>query len=360
LPAPEETGDALEVADSVSAEQSPEKTPDLGSELVAPTDLQAVEGPDEIVSSGDGDAAADSAQDAPTPEESWTPPPGPDIVEPPPPDCQNLPTGPFLLTKLSGPIASEDLAFDQDGNVVGSNDKAIFKTPYNGSPQLFVPDIEFRAAMRYLPNGHLIVCSDKTGELLRIDEQGTRHVVMSNLSYPNGLEVDLKGYVYFSEQSTSTVRRVNPFDGEATVIAKVSQCNGLAFSPDYTTLYIDGFSGEGVIYALSISPDGVPGKLIPWATSVGTGMLDGMGVDACGNLYVADYNQTVIYRISPDGKHQDIVIDGSVIDGTYLPNMQWGSGIGGWDPTHLYFPDGWKKGVFEVDIGVPSKPKAYP
>ena len=40
----------------------------------------------------------------------------------------------------------------------------------------------------------------------------------------------------------------------------------------------------------------------------------------------------------------------------YMPNMQWGSGIGDWDPYKLYIPDGsYPQRVYEVDIGIPSK-----
>ena len=141
---------------------------------------------------------------------------------------------------------------------------------------------------------------------------------------------------------------------------EVSSPNGLTFSPDYSTLYIGGFNGSGTVYAMSISPEGVPGKLVEWATDVGTGWLDGMATDACGNVYIADYGATVIYRISPDGKDKKKIISGAGISNAYLPNMQWGSGVGGWDPLSLYLPDGWNKGVFEVQIGVPTAPIPYP
>ena len=48
-------------------------------------------------------------------------------------------------------------------------------------------------------------------------------------------------------------------------------------------------------------------KLVAWS-SVGTGWHDGMAVDACGNVYVADYNITAIFRISPDGKDKKLII----------------------------------------------------
>ena len=295
--------------------------------------------------------------------------PEPDISEPSEPqepgpesvDCANLPAGPFELIKLEGPLASEDLAFDREGHLIGSNDNAIFKSLYGGQPQVFVPNMNFRAGLRYLPSGQLIVCNNHTGELVRVDPDGTQHVLLSGLSYPNGVTVDLKGWVYFSEHDNNQVRRVHPYTGEYTILTnEVQSPNGLTFSPDYATLYIGGFNGSGVVYAMSISPEGVPGKLVAWAEDVGTGWLDGMATDACGNIYIADYGATVIYRISPDGQQKDKIISGAGFSNAYLPNMQWGSGVGGWDPLTLYLPDGWNKGVFEVSIGVPSAPVPYP
>ena len=183
-----------------------------------------------------------------------------------------------------------------------------------------------------------------------------------NVTLPirGGVVVDMKGWVYFSEHDDNKVWRVNPLTGDYSLITnKISNPNGLTFSPDYKILYISGFNGNKTVHALSISPDGVPGKLVAWA-SFGTGWHDGMGTDACGNIYVADYYQTAIYRVSPDGKNAVKIIDGSNIDGAYLPNLQWGSGVGGWDKMKIYLPDGWNKGVFEVDLGVPGAPIPYP
>jgi gluconolactonase len=277
-------------------------------------------------------------------------------------DCDALPAGPFVLTKLEGPIASEDLAFDREGHLIGSNDKTIFKNPYpgKGQPKVFVPTINFRAGMRTLPNGQLIVCDNIAGAIVRIDGDGSQHVVMGGLAYPNGLTVDAQGWVYFSEHDANRVHRLHPFTGESTVLTdKIVNPNGLAFSPDYRTLYIGGFSGKGIIYAMSISSDGVPGKLVEWAKGVGSGWLDGIGVDVCGNVYVADFGQTVIFRIRPDGQDIKKIIDSTGQTGAYLPNLQWGTGIGGWKQDRLYLPDGWKKGVFEVDIGVPGAPVPF-
>ena len=55
----------------------------------------------------------------------------------------------------------------------------------------------------------------------------------------------------------------------------------------------------------------LPWKDGPLLLTIGTGWLDGMATDACGNIYIADYGATIIYRISPDGQTKDKVISGA-------------------------------------------------
>ena len=277
-------------------------------------------------------------------------------------DCTALSDGPFQLVKLNGPIASEDLAFDDEGNLVGSNDNAIFKSPYQGSPQVWVPNIEFRAGLRFLPTGDLVVNNDNTGQFLRVEPDGTIHVVLNNLAYPNGLAVHLDGWVVVTEHDAKRVLKVDPYAGTSTIISQgtIKNPNGAAFSPDYSRLYIAGFSGVGTIYAFPVSEQGEVGEMFTWKTDVGTGWLDGIGIDLCSNLYIADYYATKVFRFDKDGNNQTTVLQGQQGSNTYLPNMQWGSGLGGWDSKKIYLPDGWNKDVFEVDMGVPGIPKPYP
>ena len=96
-----------------------------------------------------------------------------------------------------------------------------------------------------------------------------------------------------------------------------------------------------------------------WATNIGTGCLDGLGVDICGNVYVCDYGASIIYRISSDG--QDVVPLINPGGGTtYMPNFQWGTGSDGWKSKSIYIPEGWDHYLREVNIGVPGKPRVYP
>lgn len=276
-----------------------------------------------------------------------------------PTDCAHLPATPRPVTVLSGFVPSEDLAFDGDGHVIESDTINIYKTTKALARTTFVPGLDFRAGMRMTPTGKLMVNQDTTGNLIRIDPDGTRHTILSGLNYPNGMEVGNDGHIYITAQGSNLVLRVDPESGEATTMTSlVNQPNGLTFSPDYHTLYIGAFSGEGTIYAVDIDA-GVPSNFRAWKTGVGTGLLDGMGVDACGNVYVADYGQSKILRIASDASGEPIVIVDRSAEFSYMPNYQWGSGIGGWDSHRLYIV-GVGEGIFEVDLGVDSKPREAP
>ncbi len=275
--------------------------------------------------------------------------------------CDDLPDGPFELVPLGGQItASEDLAFDDAGHLVGSNDDVIFKSRRDGT-RTFFADLDFRAALRYTSRGDLVVNDNNRNRLVRIDTDGVVHEVLSGLAYPNGLAADRNGFVYVTEQDANRIRRVDPLTGDFIVLSngQIEAPNGISFNETYTALYIGGFSGVGTIYKLPVDADGNTGPLTEFATGIGTGSLDGIAVDACGNVYIADFGASEIWRISPDGTDKRVVIRGAD-EFVYLPNMQWGSGLGGWDANKLYIPEGWTHGVFEVDVGVPGKPRVFP
>jgi hypothetical protein len=298
-----------------------------------------------IVDSGPPDAPA---VDAGPPDAA----PQPDAT---PVNCQSLPMSPVPRTALPGYVASEDLAFDDDGHVIESDTLNIYKTTRAGQRKTFVNNLQFRAGMRLTPAGKLIVNGDSDGTLYRIDEDGSRHPLMTGLQYPNGMEIDQQGFVYFTDQSAEKVYRVDPATGANTVITTgVPQPNGLTFNTTYDVLYIGSFCGSnGTIYQIPIDANGNPGALTTFKSGVGSGCHDGMAVDACGNVYVADYGESTIYRISADASDTRVIVNGG---GSYQPNFDWGSGVGGWDPHKLYIV-GVGEGLWEVDLGVDSKPR---
>jgi hypothetical protein len=281
-------------------------------------------------------------------------------------DCEGLSAGPFdSADSVEAPAV--DIAFDAEGNLVGCNGSGIFKTPLGGDPELFVPGVTAREGMRYLPDGHLVFNDSTSGTMVRVDPDGDQHVAAQGLNYPDGLTVDPEGMVYVTEQNAGRVRRIAPYTGDSTILVDgLTSPVGITFDPGYDLLYIGTWNGDdNVIRTLEIDADGNPGELEDWVTDVGSGWHDGMGVDACGNVYVADYeclgewDDTCVYRISPDGEVEpEPVIHPA--ENLYLPNIEWGSGIGGWDASSIFMADGWDDTVYRFDIGVPSKPKVFP
>jgi hypothetical protein len=282
-------------------------------------------------------------------------------------NCDDLLPGTLDITQVGNSIASEDLAFDADGNLIGSDDWALYKSPYSGSPALWVSNTEFRAGLKALPTGDVVYCDDQAGTIVRVDgESGAQTTVMTGLEYPNGITVGQDGLVYFTEHNAGDVWQLDPYSGDHTLIASgMSNPNGITFNEDYTALYIGEFCHDGTIWKLPIDEEGNAGALEVFAEDVGSGCNDGIGVDICGNVYVCDYmclgdwDDTCIYRISPDG----VVEPTPFIDASwhqYLPNLDWGSGLGGWDEMSIYMAGGWEHHTYEVYVGVPGKPRVYP
>jgi sugar lactone lactonase YvrE len=208
------------------------------------------------------------------------------------------------------------------------------------------------------PTGDVLYNDQTTGSLMRVDHVTLeRRVVLAGLSEPDGLEVDLDGFAYVAEQAAGRIRRIDSDTGEFIILTEeLGRPNGLSFNPTYDLLYVADWN-DGYIHAIEVAADGTPGAVYPFAGVVGTGMYDGMGVDACGNVYVCDYGATSVYRITEDGSTWDVIADLGA-DSTWIPNMQWGSGIGGWDAHALYVTDIMPTLTYEVHVGVASKPLA--
>ncbi len=86
------------------------------------------------------------------------------------------------------------------------------------------------------------------------------------------------------------------------------------------------------------------------------GGLDGINVDACDNLYVTEYIQGKVWRFATEGSDAEMV---TKLRSSWIPNLHWGNGVGGWDTGTLYVMDRDRKGVFTLDLGVQGHGDAY-
>ena len=100
----------------------------------------------------------------------------------------------------------------------------------------------------------------------------------------------------------------------------------------HTQLYVAA-TGEGRIYVIDIDPDtqepvGVPRVFVEDA---GDG-IDGLSVDACGNVYASWWSKARIERYTSEGEGPEVLVDepGARFG---LGNFAWGVEEHGWSPT---------------------------
>ncbi len=88
------------------------------------------------------------------------------------------------------------------------------------------------------------------------------------------------------------------------------------------------------------------------ASAGGSNWHDAIAVDACGYVYVTDYNSRNLYRVSAGG---DAILFWDPADqGHYAHGLVWGTGEHGWKGDALYFPQPYNSNsVGEVVVGVP-------
>lgn len=156
---------------------------------------------------------------------------------------------------------------------------------------------------------------------------------------PNDLVFHSNGDLYFTdppyglkgghasplkELPFAGVYRVTP-SGEVTLLAQDLRFpNGIALSPDETTLYVANSDPERAVWmAYPLRPDGTagPGRVLFDATPLvkqgKKGVPDGMAIDRHGNIFGTGPGGVLV--LTPDGKHL-----GTIDTGQATANVAWG------------------------------------
>ena len=87
----------------------------------------------------------------------------------------------------------------------------------------------------------------------------------------------------------------------------------------------------------------------------GSGGLDGLDVDECGNVYVTEYIKGIVWRMDSETGEAENILE---LDSSWIPNLHWGSGVGGWEEDILYVMDRDTNGIYAVEIGLKGRPTA--
>lgn len=247
-------------------------------------------------------------------------------------------TDPTLFTGgIEGP------ACDKEGNIyaVSFGDKAnIGKIAPDGTGEGFVtmPEGSTPNGIRFDQKGIMYV-ADYTGHnILRVDPASKAITVLAHeprMSQPNDIAIAADGTLYASDpnwkEQTGQVWRIDT-DGTVTLLdGNMGTANGIDLSPDGKTLYVNE-SVQRKIWAFTITEDKTLADKRLFYEFPDFG-FDGMRVDVDGNLYISRYGKGTVVVLSPTAE---------ITDEIYLPGSK---------PSNLCFggPDGRTVYVTEVE-----------
>ena len=262
-------------------------------------------------------------------------------------DCDTAPTSPLSDGPIAGARGYHGLAFDEFGYIVGSDNSVLIKADYYGAWSPFVPGFGSGQQMVYLPDGDLAAING-SGSVVRINPAGIPTPITSaNGGY--GLILGPDEMLYMA--GGNWVRRIDPTTGATETLCNVSgESHTVAFSGDGTKLYI-GTVGNGSFYVVELD-ENYDATGPPELYSSFGGWHDGIVVDACGGVFVADYNTNNLYRIPPGGGQAVLYLDWTHTQ--YGHGLVWGSGIGGWLAEAIYAPQPYNNNsVTEIVVGIP-------
>lgn len=178
-----------------------------------------------------------------------------------------------------------------------------------GTMRVFVelPEGSTGNGIRFTREGDMLV-ADYTGHnVLEVDVE-TREVHVyahePRMNQPNDLAIGADDRVYASdpnwEESTGQLWRVDP-DGTTTLLETgMGTTNGIEVGPDEQTLYVNE-SVQRRIWAYDLSPEGQISNKRLLITFSDHG-LDGMRSDVKGNLYVTRHGKGTVAKVSPEGE----------------------------------------------------------
>lgn len=153
--------------------------------------------------------------------------------------------------------------------------------------------------------GRLLFSDEVNGTVSRLNADGTVTVLMRGLAGPEGIVVLTDGTMIIAEQDANRIVSLAPGAKTPTVLRVLpgtpsnTTCkrgvDGIALDPTTNTLIIPD-SPTGAVYRMSLD-----GKTF---TLLASGIVRpvGAGIDDQGNIYIADECGNAVWRITPTGK----------------------------------------------------------
>jgi hypothetical protein len=225
------------------------------------------------------------------------------------------------------------------GSVDGTGAEAVFDQPgsicVDSATNIYVGDYQNYVVRKISPVGTNWVVTTLAGN---VRNQGTNDGIGTHgqFSQIHGIAVDGSGNVFASDLGNLTVRKITPVGSVSTFVgapgqgggtdgtgngARLSGPIGIAVNPTGGFVLADGFSirtisAGGVVTTIAGCPSGGCVNAIGSADGSGLsarfGFPAGIAVDATGTIYVADFGNDTIRRLTGSGINWSVTTLGGV------------------------------------------------
>jgi gluconolactonase len=214
-----------------------------------------------------------------------------------------LPSG--FTAGIEGP------ACDASGNLYAVNfarQGTIGRVTPDGEASVFLelPEGGVGNGIRFDSHGRMLIADYVTHTIWRYDPRAQSlepFARQPRMHQPNDLAIGANDLVYCSDPNWSDITgnlwRVNPDGSSVLLESGMGTTNGIEVSSDERTLYVNE-SVQRTIWAYDLSSLGDVSNKRSLIRFEDHG-LDGMRTDIAGNLYVTRYGKGVIAKISPHG-----------------------------------------------------------
>jgi sugar lactone lactonase YvrE len=230
------------------------------------------------------------------------------------------------IRKISPGGMVRTLAGGSYGFADGTGAAASFSGPsgvaVDGSGHVYVADEYNNVIRKISPSG---VVSTLAGSGARGFADGTG--AAASFSWPSGVSVDSDGHVYVADTYNHVVRKISPSGVVSTFAGSGSRgsADGAGTAASFNWPSGVAVDSSGHVYVADagnhvirkISPTGLvstlAGRGVTGGFADGTGTAasfnspTGVAVDSSGHVYVADYNNQTIRKISPSGVVSTVV-----------------------------------------------------
>jgi gluconolactonase len=227
-----------------------------------------------------------------------------------------------------------------------------------------LPDDSYKGSngMASAPDGTLTLCQHGNRRIVSLAADGKLKVLVDSyegqkLNSPNDVVYAPDGSLYFTDPPFGLPKRdADPakelkFNGVfrfykgklQALVQDIPTPNGIAFAPDYKTLYVtDVRQGRRAWIAYDVAADGglANGRVFADATAAtGMGTLDGMKVDAQGNVWATGPGG--VWIMSKDGRRLGTIA---------VPEVPSSVAFGGADRRTLYITA--RTSIYKVKVKV--------